>query len=146
MKKLLLILAIIASIYVWVGHQHQASSVTYSVSNATQEDDALARAFSSRAHGISVQGFGTVERILADDSEGDRHQRFILRMPSGQTVLIAHNIDIAPRVDPLAEGDKISFSGEYEWNAKGGVVHWTHHDPWGDHEAGWLEQAGQRFQ
>ena len=84
--------------------------------------------------------------MLGDDSMGDRHQRFVLELDSGQTLLIAHNIDIAARVDSLQEGDTISFNGEYEWNDKGGIVHWTHHDPQGQHEAGWIRHRGRTYQ
>ena len=105
-----------------------------------------AEAFADQQSGVAVKGAGPVARILGDDSLGDRHQRFILRLPSGQTVLIAHNIDLAPRVEPLAVGDTVAFHGEFEWNDKGGVVHWTHHDPQGPHEAGWLKHAGQTYQ
>ena len=70
----------------------------------------------------------------------------IVRLASGQRILIAHNIDLAPRVSPLREGDTVSFRGEYAWNPKGGVVHWTHHDPGGRHAAGWIRHEGQVFQ
>ena len=70
-------------------------------------------------------------KLLADDRQGSRHQRFLLRVDGGPTILVAHNIDLAPRVTSLHEGDAIAFSGEYEWNARGGVVHWTHRDPSG---------------
>lgn len=93
-----------------------------------------------------ISGAGQVSRILPDDNHGSRHQRFILRLPSGQTVLIAHNIDLAPRVAPLAPGDSVEFKGEYAWNEKGGTVHWTHRDPAGRHPAGWLRRAGSTFQ
>ena len=115
-------------------------------STVAQGDSALAAAMLNQTSKVQVDGDGTVVTILADDDEGSRHQRFIVRLASGQTVLVAHNIDLAPRVVPLNEGDKVSFSGEYEWNPKGGVVHWTHRDPNGRHQAGWINRNGQTFQ
>jgi hypothetical protein len=108
--------------------------------------DALAEAYSNRRGGVAVEGTGTVARLLGDDSLGDRHQRFILRLPSGQSVLVTHNIDLAPRVEPLAAGDTVSFRGEYEWNDKGGIIHWTHHDPQGQHAGGWLKHGGHTYE
>jgi len=96
--------------------------------------------------GQQVQGSGTVTRVLSDDNDGSRHQRFILRIASGRTLLVAHNIDLAPRVASLKTGDTVAFYGEYEWNDKGGVIHWTHRDPQGRHVAGWLEHNGRRYQ
>lgn len=93
-----------------------------------------------------VTGSGTVIHLLRDDTEGERHQRILLRLPAGGTLLIAHNIDLAPRVEPLHPGDTLEFHGEYVWNQKGGVVHWTHRDPSGRHEAGWLRHDGRTFQ
>jgi Protein of unknown function (DUF3465) len=105
-------------------------------------DAALARAFDAHASDLEVEGRGTVLRVLADDDDGARHQRFILRLDSGQTLLVAHNIDIAPRVEGLAAGDVVAFRGVYEWNAEGGTVHWTHQDPGGTHAPGWLRRNG----
>lgn len=87
-----------------------------------------------------------VSRVLPDDTQGDRHQRFLVRLPTGQAILIVHNIDIAPRVQNLRAGDEVAFSGEFVWNDKGGLVHWTHHDPAGRHKAGWLRHAGRTYQ
>ncbi len=95
--------------------------------------------------GVMVGVTGKVTRILSDDNEGSRHQRFIVKLPSGHTLLISHNIDLAPRV-PLNEGDRISAFGQYEWNERGGVLHWTHHDPAGRHEEGWVEHNGKRYE
>jgi hypothetical protein len=103
---------------------------------------ALAEAASAHAHGVEVDGHGVVSRVLADDESGSRHQRFLVRVKGGPTVLVAHNIDLAPRVS-VHEGDLVSFRGEYEWNEKGGVVHWTHRDPRGQHERGWIEHNGR---
>ena len=88
---------------------------------------------------------GTVKRTLADDNEGSRHQRFILAVPGGKTLLVAHNIDLADRV-PLKTGDQLSLHGRYETNDRGGVMHWTHHDPDGRTPGGWIEFKGKRYQ
>jgi len=108
--------------------------------------DRVSRAFSNRESDVQVQGSGIVSRVLPDDLSGSRHQRFILELPSGQTVLVAHNIDLAPRIGSLGKGDSVEFNGEYEWNAKGGVVHWTHRDPNGRHAHGWLKHRGRTYQ
>jgi len=83
-----------------------------------------------------VQGEGIVRRLLRDDLEGSRHRWFILKLAGNQSILIAHNIDLAPKIDTLKKGDPVKFYGEYEWNNKGGVVHWTHRDPGGRHVDG----------
>lgn len=109
-------------------------------------DSALQTAFEQQKGGVQVKGEGTVVKILQDDREGSRHQRFILRLDSGQTVLIAHNIDLARRIRALRRGDRVEFFGEYEWNEQGGVIHWTHRDPKGLHVAGWLKHLGDTYQ
>ena len=96
--------------------------------------------------GEQVRGSGTVIRTLSDDNKGSRHQRFIIKLASGQTLLIAHNIDLAQRVSFLSVGDNVEFYGVYESNSKGGVIHWTHHDPKNRHEAGWLKHKGRTYQ
>ena len=110
------------------------------------DDSAIGRAFNSKTSGIQVEGKGVVTRILSDDLTEPRHQRFVVRLASGHTLLITHNIDIAPRVDGLREGDDVSFNGEYLWNPEGGMVHWTHHDPEGRHVTGWLKHNGRTYQ
>ena len=109
-------------------------------------DEALARAFQQRTSNVQVEGQGVVRRVLSDDNDGSRHQRFVVALVSGQTLLISHNIDLAPRVAGLRKGDVVSFSGEYEWNAEGGVIHWTHRDPSKRHLAGWIKHKGKLYQ
>ena len=113
---------------------------------SSESDQILRRAFEQRTSNLRVEGRGMVQRILPDDNDGSRHQRFILKLDSGQTLLIAHNIDVAPRVPGLRKGDKVSFRGEYDWNSKGGVIHWTHHDPNGRLPGGWLKHKGKTYQ
>lgn len=87
---------------------------------------------------------GTVQRLLSDDEQGSRHQRFIVSLAEGRTLLIAHNIDLAQRV-PLRQGDSVRLRGRYEDNERGGVLHWTHHDPQGLNSGGWIEYNGTLY-
>lgn len=151
MKKILLIAAVAAAFYVGYGkpngfRQLTTSPATQSIAAHSSSSNALQTAFNEQKSGVQVQGEGVVSKLLADDNDGSRHQRFILTLSSGQTILVAHNIDLAPRIATLKSGDSVAFNGVYEWNTKGGVVHWTHHDPGGRHQAGWLKHAGQTYQ
>jgi hypothetical protein len=143
MKKFVVTAFVIAALYFGLD-QIDAHRETVSVSTA--RTDALASALSEQKSGVQVEGSGLVAKVLPDDTDGSRHQRFILRLPSGQTLLVAHNIDIASRLPSLRAGDPVEFKGVYEWNAKGGVVHWTHRDPSGEHQAGWLKHNGETYQ
>jgi hypothetical protein len=144
MKKLFIALLIGIGIYAYV--QYNPAVIPSFTEESVRTDQAITDAYQNRLSDIQVSGSGKVSRILRDDNEGSRHQRFILRLSSGQTLLIAHNIDLAPKINTLQEGDVVQFFGEYEWNSKGGVVHWTHHDPGGSHVGGWLKHDGRKYE
>lgn len=153
-KKPLLAAAVFAVWLVWSG---QASAILDSLSSLLTASDAppsvvarggaetIEAAFQAETSGVWVEGSGVVSRLLSDDEEGDRHQRFILRLATGRTLLVSHNIDLAPRLASLDEEDTVMFRGRYEWNEQGGVLHWTHHDPQGNLDGGWLEAGGVRY-
>lgn len=96
-------------------------------------------------HKQPITGSGQVAKLLADDNKGSRHQRFILRLANGQTLLVAHNIDIAPRINDLRVGDTVAYSGEYIWNEKGGILHWTHRDIRERRQGGWLRHHDKTY-
>ena len=142
MKKLIPLIAIV--IFAYYAKQ-ETQVVDRPAVSASAFASQIGKTFAIADSGKQVSGNGRVSRILSDDKDGSRHQRFILDLPSGQTVLIAHNIDLAQRVSGLSEGDDVFFHGEYEWNTQGGIVHWTHRDPNGGHVGGWLKHNGQRY-
>ncbi|AKB05674.1 DUF3465 domain-containing protein [Vibrio cholerae] len=109
-------------------------------------DAVLQQAYQSQQSDLQVQGLGQVVKVLPDDNDGSRHQKFILKLNSGQTLLVVHNIDLAPRIPNLKVGDSVEFYGEYEWNKKGGVLHWTHKDPQNRHAHGWLKHNDQVYE
>jgi hypothetical protein len=108
----------------------------------------IREAFENHRSSVMVEFAGRVYKTLSDDRDGDRHQRFIVRLNGGHTVLVAHNIDLVERV-PLSKGDAVKIRGEYEWNELGGVIHWTHRDTSpgnGTGQAGWIEHLGRRYE
>jgi hypothetical protein len=123
----------------------QQTEQTDQVQPATQFASA-SQLFARQVNDEMVDGKGRVIRLLADDNEGSRHQRFLVAIENRQTLLLAHNIDLAPRIDALKVGDEVGFRGAYVYNAKGGVVHWTHLDPRNRHEPGWIKHNGVTYQ
>jgi hypothetical protein len=147
MRKLALIAVVLAAVYFGgVESGFIPSQQQHADTSPGGGEQALAAAFENRRSDIQVQGSGRVSKILADDNKGNRHQRFIVQLASGRTVLVAHNIDLADRVASIKSGDSVEFNGEYEWNERGGVIHWTHRDPQGIHEAGWIKHGGRTYQ
>jgi len=147
MRKFILIFIVGIAVYGFLQRAPEFLSVgRFFSSELSTSDKALENAFKNKQSNIQVGGSGEVIKILPDDTQGNRHQKFIIELNSGQTLLIAHNIDVAPRIKNLKLGDHINFYGEYEWNSKGGVVHWTHHDPTDHHESGWLNHGGKLYQ
>lgn len=105
----------------------------------------MKKIFKKSDDGSWVEVTGFVKRLLSDDNEGSRHQRFIIDIGARRTLLIAHNIDLADRV-PLGLGDRILVRGMYEWNELGGLVHWTHHDPHGVEDGGFVRYRAKDYQ
>lgn len=146
MKKLMIILALLGASLIWFAKEQQASRPSDLARITSIGDERLAAAFADRRKNLAAHGQGTVIRLLPDETNGIKHQRFILRLASGQTLLVAHNISVANRIDFLQVGDAVEFMGVYEWNPEGGVIHWTHHDPQGAHAPGWLKHKNKTYQ
>ena len=109
-------------------------------------DRLLARASKNGTSEFTVQCTGVVTRVLSDDTQDIHHQRFIIKLASGQTLLIAHNIDLAPRIDRLKLRDRVVVKGEYIWNSLGGLIHLTHRDPDGAGTDGFIRHKGKTYQ
>jgi uncharacterized protein DUF3465 len=114
---------------------------------AAQPDDAaIVSDFQNHQSNVEVTADGTVVRLLPDrTSSTGTHEQFIVKLSPGDiTIEVEHNISIAARV-PVALGDHVIVHGEYIWNAQGGLVHFTHHDPKGTHEGGYIQDNGKTY-
>ena len=122
-----------------------AKPVSTNGSSSNRNDNELiAKLYQQQKSDEIVTAVGRVGKILPDDNKGSRHQKFLLDIGQDKWLLVAHNIDLAPYV-PLKQGDDVIVHGEYEYNEKGGVLHWTHHDPRGYHEEGYIEHNGKKY-
>lgn len=130
----------------WIASEEKRTPVERRVEKTPSriDGDPIAELVRNKRSNVIVEASGTVVKILPDDRAGDRHQKFLVEVGTN-TVLIAHNIDLAPRVT-LREGDAIRFKGEYEYTDRGGVIHWTHHDPAKRRAGGWIEHNGKRYE
>lgn len=133
-KKILIAIIIIIIAYLKVDYK----AVT---GTSTSENNVL---ISQQQTGNIITVSATVLKLLADDVKGSRHQKMILKV-NNKTLLLAHNIDIASRI-PVRVGSKLKVRGQYEWNEKGGVIHWTHRDKNNKHAHGWVEYNNKRYQ
>lgn len=125
------------------GSPRNNSSSQAQTQNAGQEQILQAQAAGARKTELLFTA--RVRKLLPDDTKGLPHQLFLLQLSNGTTVKVAHDIKYAPRV-PIQEGDLVTIKGEYIWNSKGGVVHWTHHSDTPRHEGGYIEFAGNRYE
>lgn len=146
MKTALILLAFIGLVLGDFENGHYSLGKAAEARVKKSSEQVLAEAFKTHRSDFQAQVQAKVIKVLPDDNNGSRHQRLIVKLSSGQTLMVAHNIDLASRVDDLQEGDDIELYGEYEWSEKGGALHWTHRDPARRHVSGWIKHAGKLYQ
>ncbi len=121
------------------------STTGKSVGASVTNDSQIVAFQSEHRMNTEVTGKVRVYKLLREDDEGLKHERFLVMLSDGTTVLVAHSLDKAPPV-PVSPEDEIIIHGEYVWNAKGGVIHWTHHSDTPKHEGGWIDFKGKRYE
>ena len=122
-----------------------AALVACSIGGARPDN---ASALDAIAHGRSGQEVtveGAVVRVLGTSGgQSGIHERFIVAVQSGnagQDVLVADNITVG-HAAPVRQGDDVVVRGELAIDQSGPVIHWTHHDPRGRHESGFVRDHG----
>lgn len=121
------------------------SAVIDSLEEQLTPSSELESFFDNEIGGEQVFVKGVIVRLLSDDTDGDAHQRFIISLDNEQTLLVAHNIDVGTRVANVKVGEIVYVFGVYEWNAQGGVVHWTHQSLDSSHVPGFIIYHGVQY-
>ncbi len=142
MKKLIQItLLLLIAVGYWYINQQR-----FEQTSSNDQIQLLEKYYQNKISKKMIKISGTTVKLLADDTIEPRHQKFILEASNGMSVLVTHNIDLAPRINSLNEGDLVEIYGQYEWNHKGGLIHWTHHDPKSLREGGWIIHNGKKYE
>ena len=111
-------------------------------------DTAVCDAYNAGRSHVEVVVDGRVTRVLGiQNGRVSPHEGFLMRLNSGCNVIVRVevNTDLAGTF-PVSAGDPVTVKGEYEYYSRGGVIHWTHHDPRFRHEAGFIEIGGRTYQ
>lgn len=111
------------------------------------DDAAVCAAYSATRSHVEVVADGTVTRILGTQpGRVSPHEGFLLALGSGckLVVRVEANTDFTGEF-PLGTGQHVLVKGEYEYYPLGGVIHWTHRDPRGRHEGGYIDAGGHRY-
>lgn len=124
---------------------NQKGETNHLEANNSNAQKTLQDYFDRKVSGKMITVSAKISKVLRDDLHPPRHQRFIIKLDNNLTVLVTHNTDLAPRVKAIKAGDPIKVTGQYEWNDKGGVIHWTHHDPQGRRDGGQITYKGKVY-
>ena len=133
---LLVAIAVVGGGLFYIRSHHNRESAADAARAAAVGCSQVRAAFQEQRSNDWISMTATVVRLLPDESGQYRHQRFIVRCPGGLTVLVVNDISIGQRV-PVAPRTSVGIRGQYVWNAQGGLVHFTHHDPAGG-TGGWI--------
>jgi len=71
-------------------------------------------------------------------------QKFLVELENGHRLTILRDLEIT-RAVPVGKGTLIKVRGEYDWSKRGGVIQWTHNDPTGQRDGGWIEIDGRVY-
>jgi hypothetical protein len=111
------------------------------------DDAAVCAAFSAQRSGVEVVAQGSVTRVLGVQAgRSSPHEGFLLRLDSGCAIVVRVevNTDFTGTI-PLSIGQRVLVKGDYEYYSRGGVIHWTHRDPRGRHENGYVDVNGTMY-
>jgi hypothetical protein len=118
-----------------------------------QSDDpngAVYSAWSEHRSHIEVTASGSVAHVLGTRAgPSGEHEGFLLHLRGaagrGLTVRVEDNTDLTGPI-PLQAGSDVEVRGEYIYDSRGGLIHYTHRDPRLRHPAGYVRVEGKVYQ
>jgi hypothetical protein len=113
--------------------------------NFSSDNKLFTRAWQQRLSGVQLSLEGKISRVFSSMETEAGQQKFSLQLAQGQVVTVIHDVRLGSAIEDLAEGEIIEVFGEYQWAPDGGVIHWTHRDPEGNRQAGWVRYKDRLY-
>ena len=110
---------------------------------------AVYAAWAQQRSGIEVTASGSVAKVLGTRrGPSGYHTGFLLHLRGaegrGLTVRVEDNVDLTGPL-PVRAGDDAEVRGEYIYDPRGGLIHYTHRDPRGRHAGGYVRLNNRMY-
>ncbi len=117
--------------------------------SATASNAEIYAAFAQHRSPVEVTAQGTVVKVLGiRGGRVGRHEGFLVHLSGNEghdlTLRIEDNIELTGSI-PLRAGDAVEIRGEYIYDPRGGLIHYTHRDPRGRHPSGYVRVNGRIY-
>jgi len=98
---------------------------------------------------VEVTASGSVAKVLGTRrGPSGVHTGFLLHLRGaegrGLTVRVEDNVDLTGQI-PIRAGDDVEVRGEYIYDPRGGLIHYTHRDPRGRHAGGYVRIGNRMY-
>jgi hypothetical protein len=98
---------------------------------------------------VEVSANGTIVKVLGiRGGRSGRHEGFLVHLSGNEahdlTIRVEDNVDLTGPI-PLHAGDAVELRGEYIFDPRGGILHYTHRDPRGRHPSGYVRVNGRMY-
>jgi Protein of unknown function (DUF3465) len=118
--------------------------------NPDDPNGAVYAAWRDQRSYVEVDASGSVAQLLGTRvGPSGEHEGFLLHLRGaaghGLTVKVEDNTDLTGPI-PLSEGESVDVRGEYIYDPRGGIIHYTHRDPSGRHAAGYIRAGNALYQ
>lgn len=102
--------------------------------------------YNSQRGGVFVESVGRIVKILDDQITPYPAQVILIRLSSGQKLIIKHDINLGSALPTLKKAEALQFKGIYKWNDRGGMILSTHKNNDFPKHSGWLKYDDKIYQ
>jgi len=115
-----------------------------SIGFVRNDTERITSAWHKKSSNLLVEVDARVVLLLPNRDDIKKLQRFLVELENGHRLEVAHDLELSENV-PVGVSSLIRLKGEFDYNENGGLIHWTHADPAGNRDGGWIEHNDMRY-